>query len=699
MSEPFTLELVQGVALLTLDVPEASVNVLSTPIMRQLDKLIEQLEGMSGLTAVAIHSAKKSGFVAGADISEIEGVEDPEIGADLARNGQRIFTRLERLKVPVVAALHGHCMGGGTELALACHYRIAADNLTMALPETRLGILPGFGGTQRLPRLIPLNQALDMILSGRTYRAPKALSCGLIDQRVPMDKLKDAAIDLARQVAANPSQVLSKRRARSGGLLNALAKTPLGCKLVISMARKQLLRTTGGNYPAPLKALKVIGQTLGLSLDRGLDIEAQALGELIVSRESKNLIHIYHLTQRHRKSLRLGEVHLPKQAAILGAGVMGSGIAQLIAEKGIPVILRDLNSDVVEKGLAHIRAALTPKYLKRGLGQDAVDKVMGRITGTTSLDNFQAVELVIEAVVENLEIKKKVLQEIEPHLNDKAIFATNTSALSVSAMQQVGNRPSIVGGLHFFNPVSRMPLVEIIRGKETTRETLDSLLAFADKLGKTPITVADRPGFLVNRLLMVYLNEAGLLAEEGFDWLDLDHQIKKFGLPMGPFRLIDEVGIDVAAEVGTTLCNAFSYLPESRLMKEASSSGLLGKKGKKGFYTYPKQGKPAPNPAIDSTLNLSRSSKPDTEQLHRMLYLMVNEAARCLEEEVVDSPYDVDTGMVFVIGFPPFQGGLCRWADNVGNEIIAKELDQLAEQYGERFIPQGVIARKKTFYT
>jgi len=698
MSKPLTLELVQGVALLTLDIPNSTVNILSSPVMQQLDELISQLEERSDLTAVVVCSGKTGGFVAGADISEIENVLDPEVGAELAQNGQRIFSRLENLSFPVVAALHGHCMGGGTELALACHYRVAAENLSMALPETRLGILPGFGGTQRLPKLIPLDTALDMILSGRTVRARKALSCGLVDQVVTREKLKDSAIDFARQVAASPSLVLSHRRSRSGGLMNALAKTPLGSRLVIALARKQLMRTTSGNYPAPLKALDVVRKTLGASLERGLAIEARALGELIVTPESKNLIHIYHLTQRHRKGLKQGADHLPMHAAVLGAGVMGSGIAQLIAEKGVPVIIRDLQAEVVNKGLEHIRASLSTKFKKRGLGHDEVNKVMSRITGTTDVKAFPQADLVIEAIIEKLVVKQQVFKEIEPHLSESAVLATNTSALSVSAMQKGCKRPAQIGGLHFFNPVARMPLVEIIRGAETSDNTIDTLQAFADKLGKTPITVADRPGFLVNRLLMVYLNEAGLLAEEGFDWLALDQQIKKFGLPMGPFRLIDEVGIDVAAEVGTTLCNAFEYLPESRLMKEASSSGLLGKKGGKGFYNYPAKGKPTPNLAIDGTLRLKRAHAPDNLQFQRMLFLMINEAARCLEEQVVATPYDIDTGMVFGIGFPPFRGGLCRWADSVGVSHIAVELEGMADKHGERFAPQGHLARRKSFY-
>ncbi len=698
MTQPLSLERVQGVAVVTLDDPNASVNVLTSSFMQELESVIAQLETQNDLTAVVLISSKSSGFVAGADISEIEGVSDPEVGAELARNGQQIFTRLEKLNVPVVAALHGHCMGGGTELALACHFRIAADNLAIALPETRLGILPGFGGSQRLPRLVPLRDALDMILSGKTLRAKKAYAIGLVDQVVSNEKLRDAALDLARAVAVDPRPILARRRSHSGGILNTLMNTVLGRKIVFSAARKKALKTTGGHYPAPLKALDVIKQTFSMSLERGLEIEAQALGELITTPVSKNLIYIFHLSQRHRKQVRSGEGSLPTKAAVLGAGVMGSGIAQLIAEKGIPVVLKDLNAEAVDKGLAHIREGITEKFAKRGKGEDAVEKTMSLVTGCSDFKPFVGVELTIEAVLEKLEVKQQVLKELEPHLGAKAIFATNTSALSVTRLQSVGERPAQVGGLHFFNPVSRMPLVEVIRGDQTSKETLDTLFAFADKLGKTPIVVADRPGFLVNRLLMVYLNEAGLLAQEGYDWLTLDRMVRDFGLPMGPFRLIDEVGIDVAAEVGHTLCSAFSYLPESLLMSRACEQGLLGKKGGKGFYTYEAQHKPSPNLAIDALLDLKRNDHPGEKELQRMLYLMVNEAARCLEEQVVSSPEDIDTGMIFGIGFPPFRGGLCRWAEREGMNRIADTLEGLAAECGERFAPQGVVARRASFY-
>jgi len=699
MTKPLSLELMQGVALITLDAPDASVNILNTPTMQELDATIGKIEKLPDLTAVVLRSGKSSGFVAGADLSEIEGVQNPTVGAKLARNGQRILSRLEQLSVPVVCAINGHCMGGGTELALACHYRIAAEDLSVALPETRLGILPGFGGTQRLPRLVPLRIALDMILSGRPLRADKALSAGLVDRVVGADKLQDAALDMARMAAANPQELLTNRKRSSGGLLNRLLKSWPLSGLIFAAARKQVVKSTGGHYPAPLKAIEVIRSTLGRPLAKGLEIEAQALGELIVTPESKNLIHVFHLSQRHRKQVRAAHVVLPKQGAVLGAGVMGSAIAQLMAEKGMEVILRDLRDDIVTKGLEQVRGSLVEKYLRQGRGAEAVDKTMRKITGTTELSAFREVDLVIEAVVENLKIKQVVLKEVEAALKPSAVIATNTSALSVSSMQQATQRPAQVGGLHFFNPVARMPLVEVIRGEQTSAATLDALLAVADKLGKTPIVVADRPGFLVNRLLMVYLNEAGLLAEEGYAWRALDALVKGFGLPMGPFRLIDEVGIDVAAEVGTTLCTAFSYLPESSLMRRAADQGLLGKKGGMGFYRYGKPGTTAANPGVDQALALSGEKQPGPAQLQRMLYLMVNEAARCLEEGVVKSAFDIDTGMVFGIGFPPFKGGLCRWADQEGHERITATLDGLAGEFGERFTPQGGLVRKEPFYS
>jgi 3-hydroxyacyl-CoA dehydrogenase/enoyl-CoA hydratase/3-hydroxybutyryl-CoA epimerase len=362
------------------------------------------------------------------------------------------------------------------------------------------------------------------------------------------------------------------------------------------------------------------------------------------------------------------------------------------------VLLKDIREEAVSAGLAHVRQALRDQGDKRGAAHGEIDRKLALVTGTTGYQGFAEVDLVIEEVLEKIGVMLAVLQETETQVGSAAIFATNTSALSVSELQSVADRPGQVGGLHFFNPVERMPLVEIIRGDQTTDATVATLYQMALRLGKTPIVVADRPGFLVNRLLGVYLLEAAHLAAEGVDWTSLDRSLVQFGLPMGPFRLIDEVGIDIGAEVGVTLCRAFPYLVPSPLMARAAAGGFLGKKGGKGFYRYQQGHSQGPNPDVDVLLELNKGRHPGAEEVERLLYLMVNEAARCLQEGVVATAADVDTGMVFGTGFPPFRGGLCRWADAEGLKRIGERLEHLAQRYGSRFEPAPYLLDRPAFY-
>ncbi len=690
----------EGVARITLDASGEKVNVLNAGFLRDLDQVAEKLGQETGVTGAVILSAKEGGFIAGADINEIEKVTDPAQGAALAAEGQRILGRFSQLSFPVVAAIHGHCMGGGTEFVLACGYRVASEDASLALPEVKLGIFPGFGGTQRLPRLISIAKSLDIILSGRTVRAGEAGRIGLVDRVVKRQELEQAAVDLAREVARDAGKVLGARKRKRGGWQALLLeKNPLGRAVLFALARKNTLAKTGGHYPSPLKAIETIRRGLGLSLKEGLALEARGLGEMIVTPESKNLIHLFHLSQRPKKGAGVGAAPAEiKRAAVLGAGVMGGGIAQLLAAKGIPTVMKDIRQEAVDAGLDHARETFRRQLSRKGKGEEAVSEKMALITGTTDYQGFGEADLVIEAVVEKMAVKQQVLQETEPHLKPESFFATNTSALSVSELQKKGKRPEQVGGLHFFNPVDKMPLVEVIRGEKSSDAAVATLFALAARLGKTPIVAADRPGFLVNRLLGTYLNEACLLAEEGVDWLSLDRLMKSFGLPMGPFRLIDEVGIDIGAEVGTTLCGAFPYLPESAVMRKAVESGLKGKKGGLGFYRYEKGHSKGPNLSAEGQLGLRKDRPATSEDLNRLLYLMVNEAGRCLEEKVVAAPEDVDTGMVFGTGFPPFRGGLCKWADSEGLPAIRRTLEGLAKSHGERFAPCGDLKGRERFY-
>ncbi len=691
----------EGIARIILDAPEEKVNVLNAGFLRDLDQIAEQLEHKTGITAAIVLSGKDSGFIAGADINEIEQVTDVTQGTALAAEGQRILGRFAELPYPVVAAINGHCMGGGTEFVLACGYRVASEDLAIALPEVKLGIFPGFGGTQRLPRLISIEKALDIILTGRTVRAAEAERIGLVDKLVKHADLEAAAVTLAREVANNGSKVLTVRQQKRGGWRSLLLeKNPIGRAILFATAKKTTHAKTGGHYPSPLKAISVIQQGLRLPMAKGLALEARGLGEMIITPVSKNLIHLFHLSQRPKKGAGVDAKPADiNRAAVIGAGVMGAGIEHLFASKGIPVQLNDIRPEAVETGISQIREAFRHELSKKGKGEAELSQKMALITGSSDSTDFGAADLVIEAVVEQMPIKKQVITQTEPQLKPTATFASNTSALSVSEMQDVAQRPEQIGGLHFFNPVDKMPLVEVIRGAKSSDATIATLFTVATKLGKTPIVVTDRPGFLVNRLLGTYLNEACIMAEEGVDWLSIDRTMKLFGLPMGPFRLIDEVGLDIGAEVGSTLCAAFPYLPESPVMRKAATSGLTGKKGGLGFYNYEQGHSKGPNLAAEAALGLGKDRSATDDDRNRLLYLMINEAGRCLDEKVVASPEDIDTGMVFGTGFPPFLGGPCKWADSIGFMNIRRTLEELAKRHGERFVPCRYLVERERFYS
>ena len=452
-----------------------------------------------------------------------------------------------------------------------------------------------------------------------------------------------------------------------------------------------MLRKTGGHYPAPLKILEILQQTRSMPIADGLRIEARSLGELLATKECKNLVHMFHLSQRARKALpHASSNSLPRQAAVVGVGIMGGGIASLLASRNIPVRLKDIKTEAVAAGIDQAGKLLS----KRSRGQ-TTDDTTKLLTGQLDYRGFSTIEIVIEAVVEQSAIKQVVIQEVEAEIPESAIIASNTSALSISDLQKVANRPGRIAGLHFFNPVDKMPLVEVIAGARTDTSTLDTLVALALKLGKIPIIVADRPGFLVNRLLGVMLAEACLLVETGTSWKSLDQLAIDFGWAMGPFRLIDEIGIDIAVEAGQTLAAAFPYLKKSSLLEQLLANQQLGRKVGAGFYNYSRGHVAGFNPHGCPV----QSEQPASAlEFRRLLLIMVNEAARCLEDEIVRHPADIDTGLVFGTGFPPFRGGLCRWADDQGPGKLIGELQELAAQHGPRFNPAAYLAEHKTFY-
>ena len=694
-----------NIATLVLDNKEARVNIFSTPFMEALETAIAELRDSNSTRGLVIRSGKDAGFVAGANIDEIANISENSDAYEKSRRGQLLFQKIAQLPFPTVAAINGHCMGGGTEMVLACDYRLAAkDEADIALPEVKLGLFPGWGGTQRLPKLISLQKALDMILTGKLYNAYRALKAGLVDESVPDKILNKYAVDFARKVIeSGGKKYQSKRMQKAGGFQTwLLEKNPIGRSILWNQAKKRVLSNTNGKYPAPLKALEIIKKTYTKNIEKGLELEAKGFSELTLTPEHKNLLHVYQLREYSKKPTGIPDEVEPRsieKTGVLGAGVMGGGIAQLLAYKDFPVRMKDIDQQMVADGLKHAGSIFDKAVNKHKLSELQRDRKMELISGTTRYDGFETADVVIEAVVEKMTVKKQVLQEIEEHLQADAVFASNTSALSITELQSEAEHPERVGGMHFFNPVHRMPLVEVIKGKKTNEKTVATIFQLAKHLNKNPIIVKDSPGFLVNRILGVYLNEACLLADEGYDYQWVDSQIKDFGMPMGPFRLIDEVGIDIAAEVADTLGESFSdYLEESPLLRKVSEKGLKGKKSGNGFYTYEDGKQQDTNREVRQLANGTKKENPESV-IQRIIYLMVNEAARCLQDGIVDSPKAVDVGMVFGTGFPPFRGGLCKFADDENFEKSTDTLIKLSESKGARYEPAEYFNNNSQFYS
>jgi 3-hydroxyacyl-CoA dehydrogenase/enoyl-CoA hydratase/3-hydroxybutyryl-CoA epimerase len=700
-----------GIAVVTFDLPGEKVNKLTSQVMEEFSRVINEVSGNQDVHAIIINSAKEGVFIAGADIREIEGIVDPKAGEELARKGQAILDRLESLPIPVIAAIHGACLGGGMELALACHYRIATDHPKTVLgqPEVKLGIVPGFGGTQRLPRLVGIQKGLPLLLTGKNIYPKKARKIGLVDDVAPPELLMDAAVKFAAK-KMGPGWKRPQGMHRKQDLMEKLLETtPFGKKLIFKKAKEATAKQTKGHYPAPLKILEAVEQGILSGMQDGLAIEARFLGETAATSVSKNLIRVFYLQEEFKKDSGVADSGVKplsiRKAGVLGAGIMGGGIAELFAEKEIPVRMRDINTAAIAGGLAAAYKVLSKKKSKRIIDRKDLDRKFGMISGTTDMTGFRNVDLVVEAVVEKMEIKKQVLHDIEEKISDRAIFASNTSSLSVSELANASKHPEKVVGMHFFNPVDKMPLVEVIRGEKSSDETVATIVALSKRLGKTPIVVKDREGFLVNRILMPYLNEGALLVEEGVGIETVDRLMHAFGMPMGVFVLLDAIGLDVSLKVADILHGAFGErMRPSVILAKMVEAGRLGKKNGKGFYAYKgKQKSVAPETeTLISGIRKDRSGLMEKEISGRLLLTMINEAAMILSEGIADRPSVVDTGMIFGTGFPPFHGGLLRYADSLGLESINKDLADYAERFGERFKPSELIVELagagKSFY-
>ena len=683
-------------ATLTFDAPGRSLNVFDRAVLEELEATIRDLAGRrEEIGCLVFLSGKPKGFIAGADLDLIAGVTDRAEAEAGARFGQRVFAAWEALPFPTVAAIHGVCMGGGTELALAASYRVASDDerTRIGLPETQLGILPGWGGCTRLPRLVGLTAALDMILTGKGQRPKKALKIGLIDALMPAAGFLGHVRDFARERIDRP------RKAPVTGIRELLlARNPLGRKLVFDQAKKNVLERTKGHYPAPLRALEVVRVGLEQGREAGFDAEARVDADLAVSGICKNLIHLFRLREAAKKESVEGAEPRPVDAvAVLGAGTMGGGIAQLVAhEAEVPVRLKDIDAGALADGMETAGKLFRKLQEKRRLSRTEAARRLALITPTLDYTGFGREDLVIEAIVEKLAVKQKVFAEVAAAVPDGAVLATNTSALSIDAIAADVPRPERVVGMHFFNPVHKMPLVEVIAGPRTSPEAVATVLAFTQRLGKVPVRVKEGPGFLVNRLLGFYSVEAMWLLDEGYRIEDVDRALVDWGMPVGPIALGDEVGIDVATEVAHTLHAAFGdRLPLQPWIGGTTEAGRLGAKSGGGFYRYDGRERKDPDPRVYELLGLEpRIAEPDARFLvERTVLRMVDEAARCLDEGLVADAGQVDLAMIMGTGFPPFRGGPCRWADSYGVARAVATLERFAAAVGPRYEPGDALRR------
>jgi 3-hydroxyacyl-CoA dehydrogenase / enoyl-CoA hydratase / 3-hydroxybutyryl-CoA epimerase len=691
----------EGVAWLVFDDPDQRHNILSSAVMQRLDALLGELEAAARAgeaRVVIVRSGKPGSFIAGANVKEIEQVTDAAEVERLTRAGQDVFNRLERLPMPTIAAIDGICLGGGTELILACSYRIASDRpeTKIGLPEVQLGIIPGFGGTTRLPRLVGIRAALDIILPGKSVSARAAQRIGLIDERMPAPALYDRARSLADERAT----IRRGGRRRRAFADRALEGTPLGRALLFRQARRAVLKQTKGHYPAPLAALDVVRRSRGKPLERGLELEARAVAQLLPGEVARNLLHVYRLMEAAKKASPAGVTAKPvERAAVLGAGVMGGGIAQLLAYNDVAVRLKDVNRDALAHGLAHARSLFDAAIRRRRLERRDALRKTELIAPTLEYTGFGQVAVVIEAIVERMDVKQQVLREVEQHVPHGCVLATNTSSLSVTELQRALERPADCCGMHFFNPVHRMPLVEVIRGEATSDAAIATVFGLARRLGKTPIIVRDGAGFLVNRVLAPYLNEAGWLLADGATVERIDRALTAFGMPMGPLRLLDEIGLDVARHAGGVMHAAFGdRLAPAPPLLALEPTALLGRKVGQGFYRYDGERSKGVNPALGAafadSVREARSPPADDEILDRLVLSMVNEAARALADRIVTGPGDVDLAMIMGTGFPPFRGGLLRYADARGLDTIVARLEALATRHGERFAPAPLLRER-----
>ena len=697
-----------SVGVIEINVPGDKQNTLKAEFGEQFDAAMQQVREHKDLKGLVICSTKPGSFVAGADINLFDKAETAEEVCELSRECQKGFQQIEDMKIPVVAAIEGACLGGGLELALACHARIAADGgkTALGLPEVMLGLLPAGGGTQRLPRLIGIAKALDLMLTGRQLRPQQAKKLGIVDAVVSGDVLVEAAAKKALQMAASTSKskgsFLQELRndPKTAAMDLALEDNPAGRKLLFQQARKQALSKTYGNYPAPEAILKVVEEGFSKGIKAGYAAEAREFGKLAMTPQSAGLRSLFHATETLKKETFVNKGVKPREierVGVLGAGLMGAGIALTTVEKAdCDVRLKDRDADGLSHGVDYLRKFFDRRVSRKALTPFEAERQLHRVTTTTDYSGFKGCDLVVEAVFESVELKHQMLKDVEALGRDDIIFGSNTSSIPITKIAEAAKRPENVIGLHYFSPVEKMPLLEIITTDKTAPEVTAGCVAFGKAQGKTVIVVKDGPGFYTTRVLAPYLNEAARILGEGVPVRDVDQALLKFGFPVGPISLMDEVGIDVGLKVGPILEASFGErfaLPEAS--KQMQDKNWLGRKTGRGFYVYEGQKKKGPRPVNEELYDLM-SVQPDkkmgaTEIAERCVYLFANEAAHCLGDGILQQPMHGDIGAVFGLGFMPFTGGPFRYIDQVGVKAFVNKLEAFQAKHGDRFEPAPIL--------
>ena len=703
-----------GVALVTLDAPGEAVNTINDDLGAEMRRLWPELQRDGQVKAIVFLSGKKDNFVAGAKIEMLQQVRSAREATDLAHAGQLMFDELAASKKPVIAAIDGAALGGGLELALACHYRIATANpkTALGLPETMLGLIPGAGGTQRLPRLVGAQQGLELILTGKQLKAKKAQKIGLVDEVVPQPLLVQVARQRAAEFAGGKRLPARGREALVAQLKKgkadqkllmalALEENPVGRAVLFRQAEKQALKKSRGNYPAIPAAIEAVRTGLDHGMQRGLQKEAELFGQLAISDVSRQLARIFFAQNALKKDSGVDDpaVHARpvSEVAVLGGGLMGGGIAYVtsaVAKK--PVRIKEKDDAALGRGFSYVRGLLDERVKRKSIGRLDREEVMARVTGTTGYDGLQRADVVVEAVFEDLALKQRIVKEVESVTRPETIFASNTSTLPITKIAEASSRPETVVGMHYFSPVHKMPLLEVINGAKTAPWVTATAVALGKAQGKTVIVVNDGPGFYTSRILSPYINEAAWLVSEGADIHQVDEAMVDWGFPVGPIMLLDEVGIDVAQKASKTLLDAFGErMRPPEALQKVIDDGRLGRKNGRGFYTYGGEKKQVDESVYALLPGGTKRKRFDRREIQDRLALQFcNEAALCLEQGILRSPRDGDIGAIFGLGFPPFRGGPFRYMESEGIGEIVHRMREWQQKLGHRFAPAQILVDK-----